>query len=111
LASFAALGIIANNFKPVNWALCVKESRMYNCPHCNKPTIKRVTKFFMGSARTAKCSSCNGDWSISWVSMLWIMILIIPVLFTSNILLQVGGLTLGLLGIIFLTPIVKKGSV
>ena len=80
---------------------------MYRCPHCNEPTISRMDKFLMGSARTKQCSNCNGDWSISWMSMLWILVFITITLMTHDYLLILLGALVNLIGSMFFTPIVK----
>ncbi|MFT4764328.1 MAG: hypothetical protein ACI9OH_001422 [Oleispira sp.] len=61
----------------------------------------------MGSARTKRCSNCNGGWSISWISMLWVSIAIIPTFFNNNMPLIFCGLVISLVGITFFTPIVR----
>ena len=81
---------------------------MYSCPHCNKPTISRIAKLFVGSAGVKKCSSCDGDWSISWISLFWLSFFIIPTSFSSNLLLIIAGVIVSWVGVVFFTPIVKR---
>ncbi len=81
---------------------------MYNCPHCKKSSISTISKLFTGSALTKTCSRCQRDWSVSWISMLWLLFLLIPNFFTNELSLILGGAFVSLVGIVFFTPVVKR---
>lgn len=81
---------------------------MYNCPHCQKATISMFSKFFTGPAITNKCSNCHEGWSTSWISMLWLLLLLISNYLTNDLSLIMSGAFVCIMGIVFFTPIKKR---
>ena len=41
---------------------------MYNCPHCNAPTVTFWQKNTLGPARSIECSSCHGKVTVPWLA-------------------------------------------
>ena len=46
---------------------------MLNCPHCYKPTISSLRKFFLGPAWSITCKECGKKVGVPWISMLGLL--------------------------------------
>ncbi len=90
---------------------------MHKCPHCEEKTISTFKKFMPGWS--PRCSECGGKWRLSFIPILYIMVmpfLVVPMM----IIMAVNGMgirtpaTIGITLIFFgfvllyANPVVKK---
>jgi len=68
---------------------------MQDCPFCGEKTISNFSKFMLGPARSIICSNCKSKISISWWSM--VLVLMYIVLMRTIMSLNDSGLSLFLL--------------
>jgi len=59
------------------------EMQMFECPNCNKKTISKSSKFWIGPIRSITCTNCNAKVSVPYLSLFLLtlylaLMLIIP---------------------------------
>lgn len=63
--------------------------KMNKCPNCGEETISDYKKFMLGPGRTIDCPNCNAKISVSWWTMVMLLVVLI-VIFTLDDLVSMG---------------------
>jgi len=64
-----------NPYQPPNSNVDKQKNAKYlQCPYCNNRAMSAMGKFMLGPARSVKCQSCAKRVSVSWASMISIVV-------------------------------------
>jgi len=50
---------------------------MQRCPNCEEETISNLSKFMLGPGRTIECGNCKARISVSWYTLLIVIVIIV----------------------------------
>ena len=62
---------------------------MNKCPSCGEETISDFSKFMLGPGRSIDCPNCHARISISWWTMV-LLLVVLAVIFTLDNLVSMG---------------------